>query len=111
MRLCARPCAAFVNCKGRETGRTLRWLGRGVGMLWELLTGWVRGDGGPWAWRWLGWCSAWGLWGHFGEKETRWRASARWGRELSESEEAEVAEECGERMWTEQECEGSGDAV
>jgi hypothetical protein len=109
MRSRARPRAAFVNCEGGETGGALRRLGRGVGMLWESSIGRVRGDGGTWAWRWLGWCGAWGLRGRFGEKETRWRASARRGRELSESEEAEeVPEECGERMRTEREREGGG---
>ncbi|KAJ7707859.1 hypothetical protein B0H14DRAFT_2646804 [Mycena olivaceomarginata] len=50
-----------------------------------------------------------GLWGHFGEKETCWRASARQGHGLLESEEAEeVAEECGEWLQTEWEREGSG---
>jgi hypothetical protein len=112
MRSRARLCAAFVNCEGREMGGTLRRLGWGVGMLWESLIRRVRGDGGTWTWWWLGWCSAWGLWGDFGEKEARWRASARQGCELSVSEEAEeVAEGCGEWMWTEWECKGSGNAV
>jgi hypothetical protein len=94
MRSRARPRAAFVKCEGRETGGTLRQLGQGVGMLWESLIWQVRGDGGTWAWRWLGWCSTWGLRSCFGEKETRWSASARRGHELLESEEAEeVAEE------------------
>ncbi|KAJ7734378.1 hypothetical protein B0H14DRAFT_2639414 [Mycena olivaceomarginata] len=47
------------------------------------------------AWQWLGVVQRMGAVGPFGEKETRWRALARWGHELSESEEAEVAEECG----------------